>query len=221
MLSRPAFALLILACAVSRAFGGHEAMLGDVFLKLPEPPGFCQLTWAHEIESFFAARAGEQLKKAGRRLLAMYGDCSQIEEMRAYRRRFFDDAIQYQVVLAGMEKPPAESIAQSCTTLRSHANAERDLNGRLAELTATIKVDENRILGVVAEDKNACYAASLYKNRIAADTERTQATMFAVTIVNDRSIIVAYFSVYRNPDTIKVMLEKLRASVAALIAENP
>ena len=222
MLSRLAFAALILAAAVSGA-SGIEALLGDAFVTLPPPAGFCELTPRYEIEGYIADNTAKILKGAGIRLLAISADCGQLDEMRAYRRRVLDDVALYRAQIADLEKPPKQTIAQTCASLRAENNnaVADDINGRLADAIEKLKASETRFVAVLAEDKNACYAATLQKFKSEAGTEKARVAMVAVTILGNRSVNVIHSAIYQNPDTLGTMLTRLKGNVAALVAANP
>ncbi|HEV2958130.1 MAG TPA: hypothetical protein VGX95_18610 [Xanthobacteraceae bacterium] len=219
MLGRPIFAALIVAASAS----GLEAMLGDAFVTLPPPAGFCELTPQYEFDGRLANDISKLLKQAGIRLLAMSADCAQLADARAGRRWLLDDVTEYQARMATIDKPPSESVAQTCTTLRGQGNAILgDVNVRLAGMMLdNTKIIESSFIGVRGEDKNACYAAILHKLRTAAGTEKTQVEMYAATIISNRSIGVFRYAAYQNKDTVDALLAKLKANVAALIAANP
>jgi hypothetical protein len=221
MFSRPVFAALILAAAVSRA-SGLEAMLGNAFVSMPPSPGFCELTPMHEFDGRMVDTLSKFLEKAGVRLLVMSADCAQLDAAREGKRLLLDDVIQYQVRFAEMQKRPMESIAQACTALRARAldAVVGDTNARFAATIAKMKANETSFVGVLAEDKNACYGAVLQKLVNQAGGERRLVGLFAATIVSDRSIGVYRYAVYQNPETINPMLAKLKDDVAALIAAN-
>jgi hypothetical protein len=220
-MTRLTLAALILAAAVSRA-SGLAAMLGDAFVTLPPPAGFCELTPQYEFDANMVAVNSAFLKKAGFKLLVMSADCGELAEARAGRRLMLDDVAQYRAPIAEIDKPPTQSIAQRCATLRTQGNAAvGDIDARLAGALEKIKTNETGYIGVLAEDQNACYIALLQKLRTEAGTEKTQAGVYAVTIIGNRTIGVYRFAVYQNPDTINAMLAKLKGDVAALIAANP
>jgi hypothetical protein len=222
MLNRPTFAALVLAVSVSGA-SGLEALLGDAFVTLPPPAGFCELTPRYEFAGRVVAIASAYLRGAGIRLLTMSADCDQLAEAREGRRRQVDDVVQYQVEIADEKRPPVFSIERMCWILRIQSKSPigSDINARLAGTIEKIKVNEASSIGVVAEDKNACYTAMLHKAWTEAGTEKTLVGLHAATIISNRVIGVRRYTVYQNPDTINAMLEKLKGDVAALIAANP
>jgi hypothetical protein len=221
MFGRSIFAALVLAAAVSDA-SSLEAMLGDAFVTLPVPTGFCELTPWYEFDGRAVATFSGALKSAGNKLLAMSADCGQLAEARAGKRRLPDDMVQY---LTPIETPPAASVAQTCTNLRTQGDGlwtnRPDIGARVEGATKEIKTDEMRSIGVLAEDANACYVGSIHKARAEAGTEKTLVATHAVTIISNRPIFVHRFTLYQTPDTVDAVLAKLKGDVAALIAANP
>jgi hypothetical protein len=222
MLSRLTVAALVLAVTVSRA-SGLAALIGDAFVKLPPPAGFCELTPRYEFDGRTVAVVSAYLSGAGIRLLAMSADCDQLAEAREGRRRQVDDVAQYQVEIADMKTPPVFSIERMCSILRIQSNSPMgtDIDARLASTIEKIKVNEAGSIGVVAEDKNACYTATLQKVWTETGTEKMLVGLHAATVISNRAIGVRRYTIYQNRDTINAMLPKLKGDVAALVAANP
>jgi hypothetical protein len=222
MLSRLTVAALVLAVTVSRA-SGLAAMIGDAFVKLPPPAGFCELTPSHAFDGGAVAAISAYLNGAGIRLLAMSADCDQLAEAREGKRRQVEDFVRYEVDHADMKMPPPFSIAKKCSIERvvSHGPAATELDARLANTSEKIKPGEAGLIGVIDEDKNGCYSATLEKVRTETGTEKVLAGLQAATIIGNRAISVRRYTVYQNPDTINAMLSKLKTDVAALLAANP
>jgi hypothetical protein len=221
MLRHSIFATLILAAAVSGA-SGLEAMLGDAFITLTPPEGYCELTPRYEFDGRTAAIASAYLRSAGIRLLTMSADCEQLADAREGRRRQVDDVVQYQVEILDEKRPPVFSIARMCSILRLQGSSPvgADFNARLAGTIEKIKVNETGSIGVIAEDENACYTAMIHKAWTDAGTQMMLVGLHAATIVSNRAIGVRRNAVYQNPDTINAVLAKLKGDVAALIAAN-
>jgi hypothetical protein len=222
MLSRLTFAALLLTTAVSGA-SGLEALIEDAFVTLPAPAGFCELTPRYEFDGRTVAVASAYLKGVGIRLLAMSADCDQLAEAREGRRLQVDDVVQYQAEIADMKTPPVFSIARACSILRVQSNSPvgGDIDARLASTNEKIKVNEAISIGVIAEDKNACYTATLHKASTETGVEKMLADLQAATVISNKAIGVRRYAVYQNPDTIKAMLVKLIDDVAALVVANP
>jgi hypothetical protein len=136
-----------------------------------------------------------------------------------------DDYAQYQTAIASMDKPPSETVAQTCTTLRNEgnkilANQLPDIKKRIESTLSKIKLNETSFLGVLAEDADACYAGLIQKIHTEANTDKTQITVFAISIVKNKSVLIYRFAVYRGPQTVDTVLRKMKGDVAALIAVN-
>jgi hypothetical protein len=225
MLGRPFFAALILAAAASGALAG-EATLGGVSVTLPPPAGFCELSASDPRDSRMLTILSGLAEKSGNKLLGMSADCGQLADTRAGRRPVLDDVAQYQVRIAAMDKAPAESVAQTCMTLRARGqafavNQRPDIKARIESAVEKVRINETSFIGVLAEDSHACYAGWVEKGRTEAGTDKTQVTVGAVTIIRTRSIYVYRAAIYQNSDTIDAALAKLKVDVAALMAANP
>ena len=84
-----------------------------------------------------------------------------------------------------------------------------------------MKVGEAGSIGVIAEDDNACYTATLAKQRTDTGAQKVLVFLQANAVVRTKAIIVARQAVYQDPDTIKAVLPKLKSDVAAFVAANP
>jgi hypothetical protein len=224
MLSRMTVAALLLAGVAASAIAA-PAKIGGVSINLPAPSGFCNLSELNPSDKRMITTLSGLLQKSGNKLLAMSADCRQLVDWHTGARQLLDDYAQYQTPIASMDKPPSETVAQTCTTLREEgnkilANQMPDIKARVESTLTQIKMNETSFLGVLAEDAEACYAGLIQKIHTEAGTDKTQITAFAISIVKDKSVFVYRFAVYRNAQTAGLVLRKLKADVAALIAAN-
>src|SRR5712691_366135 len=172
MLGRLTFAALALAAAASAAVAA-EATIGGVSVSLPRPGGFCDLSESDPSDKRMISTLSDLLGKSGNKLLGMSADCRQLADWHARKRKLLDDFGQYQTPIATMDKPPSESVAQTCATLRAEgnkilANQMPDIKARAESTLKQIKMNETSFIGVLAEDPTACYAALLQKMRTEA-----------------------------------------------------
>jgi hypothetical protein len=224
MLVRLTFAAVLLAAAAANALAA-QANIGGVSIQLPPPGGFCELSASNESDKRMITVLGGLLEKSGNKLLAMSADCRQLTDWHSGKRQLLDDYAQYQTQIAGMDKPPSETVAQTCNTLRQEGNKILenqlpDIKNRVESTLSKIKIGDTSFLGVLAEDNDACYAGLVQKIRTEANTEKTQITVFAVSIIKNKSVFSYRFAVYQNPQTADVVLGKIKIDIAALVAAN-
>jgi hypothetical protein len=224
MLSRVTLAALVLAVGVSGVSGalGLEAMIGDTFVTLPPPAGFCELTPRYEFDGRTVAVVSAYLAGESIRLLAMSADCNQLAEAREGKRQL-DDVAAYQVENLDMKTPTPFSVARKRSILRASSQSPigTDVDARLASTVEKIKVSEAGSIGVIAEDDNACYTATLIKAGTDAGAQKVLVVLQANAVIRTKAIIVRRQAVYQNPDTIKAVMPKLKGDVAAFVAANP
>src|SRR5262249_8489142 len=148
------------------------------------------------------------LTKSGNRLLSMSADCQQLADWNAGRRKLLDDYAQYQVGMAAEGMPPAETIGQTCATLRAEGDKilSRDhpsIKSRVESALDKVKMNQATFLGVLGEDPTACYAGLLQNLRTEVGTDKTQVVAFAVTIARNRTLFVYRTTSYVNSNTVE------------------
>ena len=221
LLGRLTLAALVLTASVSGALC-LAAMIGDTFVKLPPPAGFCELTPRYEFDGRTVAVVSAYMAGDSIKLLAMSADCNHLAEAREGKRQL-DDVASYLVFNSDIKMPTPFSVASKCTTLRASSNSPigTDVDARLASVLEKIKVSEAGSIGVIAEDDNACYTATLTTKRTDADAGKVLVILQASAVVRTKAIMVRRQAVYENPDTIKAALPKLKSDVAAFVEANP
>ena len=224
MLTRLAFAALLLAAA---AFSARAAQVtvGGAAIALPPPSGFCELSPTEPSDKRMITTLTDLLEKSGNKLLAMSTHCQQLRDWRTGKRQLLDDYAQYQTPIGSMDKPPSETVAQTCSTLRQEGNKilenqMPDIKARVESTLSKIKMNEARFLGVLAEDSNACYAGLVQKIHTEAGTDKTQITVFAITIIKEKSVFSYRFAVYHSAQTADMLLGRVRNEVTSLMAAN-
>jgi len=224
MLTRLAFAALLVAAAAASALAA-QANLGGVSIALPTPSGFCELSESNNSDKRMITTLTGLLEKSGNKLLGMSADCRQLRDWHSGKRQLLDDYAQYQTPIGSIDKPPSETVAETCKTLRDEgnkilANQLPDIKARVETTLKSVKMNETIFIGVLAEEANACYAGLVQKIHTEAGTDKTQITVFAVSTIKDKSVFTYRFSVYKNPQTADVVLGKIKGDVAALLSAN-
>ena len=198
--------------------------MGNVTVNLPLPAGHCELMESNASDKRMLTLNQELLNKGGNKLLSMSADCGQLNDWRVGKRQLLDDFAQYQASMSTINKAPIATIAQTCAILRNEgskivAQKMPDIKARVEAAVEKLKVNETSYIGVLAEDPNACYAAIIQQFHTEVGTDKTQLTLFAITIVKNRGIYVYSMGIYGANST-DSMLGKLKGDVAALQAAN-
>jgi trypsin-like peptidase len=204
---------------------GTFATIGGVFIRLPMPSGFCDLDESNAFDKRSISRVTDMATKSGNKLLGISVDCRQRSELRTGKRQLFDDFVVYHTPIGSMDKPPSETVAQACATLRHKgdqmlANRLPDVKARIESTYKEIKINEVSFIGVLAEDANACYAGLIRKIQTDVGTEKTQITVLATTLIRTKFVFTLRSSSYHNAQTIDAVLHNLKVDVAALVAAN-
>jgi hypothetical protein len=198
------------------------ASLDGVPVNLPVPAGFCDLTENEPADKRMLDMLRGLVGKSGNFLLGMYADCEQLFDWRDNKRALLDDYAQYQAQIV----PTPEPVHQTCATMRNQGDKILgdqlpDIKARVESTLSNVKVNQTSLIGVLAEDSNACYAAMLQKMRTEVNTDKTQVIVFAIMLVKGIPLFLYRFSEYRRWDTFNALVTNVKGDVAAVIAANP
>jgi len=217
--------LLIIASAEAK-----EVNIGAASVNLPVPDGFCELDPTNQNDAHHIKFINDAFAATSNRLIAEYVECTQLIDWRIGKRKVLDDFVQYQTELRFIDssfpsRDAAELAKASCDYLRSSGDKTikqtvSEANKALDQISKTIRINEGRFLGVVAEVSPVCYAAWLHNLTTDFGTQKIQVALSATTQVKGKVIYYYFFSPYVNSDTIARMLAKHRANVDAFIKAN-
>jgi hypothetical protein len=202
-----------------------QARMGDVSVNLPPPAGFCELSESDPSDSRMLSIVGGLLAQSGNKLLSMTADCKQLADWRSAKRKLIDDYAQYQTSLALLDRAPAETVEQTCATLRQEGDKivskeMPDLKARVEAALKNVQLNSTTFIGVLAEEPRACYAGLVQQVHTEAGIDKTQLSLFAVTAVKNRTVFVYRFLVHTGSNSIVDGLAKLKNDVAAFYAAN-
>jgi len=219
----------LLLWALSLAASATDVRIGTTSLNLTAPTGYCELDRAQASDKrMLDAVAG--MISGTNRLLSMSAECQQLRDWRTGKRPLLDDFAQYQTLeqMANtvLPSPYDSAITQICGELRAQGDQMLsgmmpDIKARAEQVMASVKVNEMRFLGVLAEEPNACYAGILQKFRTEAGTDKTQVGVFVTTILRGKIVYYYLFSVYVNSDTVVDLLAKHKGNLYRLRTANP
>jgi hypothetical protein len=228
LVTRIAVAVLVFVAGIF-AVSAKDVTIGNVSTDLTIPSGFCELDGKNPVDVRALTAIRKLVSDAGNQLLVLAADCRQLDDWRIGKRGLLDDIMQYQTPVNLLNKPlpvrPSEFIKQVCALTRSQGEkllsaVAPDLHSHIEQTLQQVKVNETSLLGVLAEDSTACYAALLQRLRTEVGTDKVQTAVYATTIVRGKVIYCYLFAPYTGAETIGDILAKQKLNVAALIAAN-
>lgn len=206
-----------------------DVTVGDVSLRLPQPPGQCEMDPVVATDARLFASLHASLAKAGNRLLMLSANCSELKDWRNGKRLVLDHLAQYQTVLAlqngDLPGSPQELVDRYCNDMLAATEQSMPGTGPRAEdrveaASKIVRVNEMKYLGVVAAEPLVCYAATLHKFVVENAGEFTQVTLIAATVVRNKIVICYLFAPYAGRSTIPKLLALQRANVRQLQRAN-
>jgi hypothetical protein len=220
---RLACAALALALAPSPT-SAMEGTIEGVAITFPAPAGFCELTDAEPADKRLLDSTRKTTDNAGLRLISFSADCQQLVDWRAGKRKLLDDLAHYQTIKASAAATK-ESLDLTCADLRTKGDQlvsqnKADWKANVEQVNKQMKVNDTQFAGFLGEDANACYAALLQKLRTEAGTDKTALTVMAATVIKGKFVFLYRIATFVNSDTINDRLERLKLTLAALLAAN-
>ena len=220
---------LFLSCSISLAAMATDAKIGDVSLHLPHPPGYCEMDPVLATDGPLIGRLHATMTKTGNRLLVISADCAELRDWRNGKRQDLEHMAQYQTIIALENQPlpvPPEKMAKNfcanmnAVALRSMDHTLADPQKRSEQASKDLKLNEIKLLGMVAEDPLVCYTATMQKFRVGAREPTTQVAIIATTLVRSKVVQLYLFSPYTSGKTISQLLTKQRTNVSQLQRAN-
>jgi len=162
-------------------------------------------------------------------LLLAAADCDQIEPWRSGARPTLDDFTQVQIGLvhrtrnlAGREEATSKEI---CAALRKNGDAlitgpVEAVRERFNKASDVVKLNETQLVGVVHEDRDACYASLLQRIRTEQGTDKLILCVYAHVVVRGRLLYMYRYTEGDNYASMVKMTDLLRKSVQAHLDAN-
>lgn len=219
--------VVVVSALIAPAALAQDVAVGRAQIRLTPPVGHCVLSESQPADS----RALQAVRTAippANRLLAMTANCRQLTDWRAGKLPLLLDSAQFQTQHQGEDhsKDPRGTVRELCKVLRDQggdllAKLPAEANQRLAQTAASVKINETRFLGVLAEDPQACYAGALLKIRPEQGGEIARLTVFASTVVRGRLVFYYLTAPYQPGHAIGDLVVRHKANVTSFLAANP
>lgn len=201
--------------------------VGGTRVALPVPEGHCRLDSARHPDEALVAMI-EEGNRGLNKLLLFSADCRQLDAWRKKQKKYLSDFAQILAPEKYVNEPisiarpayigiVAKSMGQPEITEQGMSEGKR----RLEETYPKIQVNEMKSLGVLEVTDSAVFVGLL--QRMLADdgvTERTIASVIAITLVKGKAINVNLYAVFEGSRTFENLLAEQKTIIANLIAAN-
>jgi len=204
--------------------------VGGVQVNFPILNGYCLAEDSNDRDAIFIERMATLLRNSKNRLIVLSMDCGrQLTWRNGVEGDIYDYSSYYipeNHVTPTLKGDKAELRKTLCNDMRKlgdatlapikdmMANAEKELNEN------GVTVSSTKMIGVVGEDKHACYSALLVGLRTATDNILMSVFIIA-TVVRGKPIFSAIYHEYKGPETTQRSLEEAKSLAAEFDAKNP
>jgi hypothetical protein len=198
--------------------------VGGSGIDLAPPSGHCFLDPAQQAD----ARLIGILRRVfggNVRMLAAYADCGQLKSWRAGKRKTLDDHGQYIVPLTmqsfSFQGDAAPHVKKFCDAFRRSSGELMDqvsktVKQRIESAMNGVKVNEQKILGVLEEDNHACYFGLLQRLITEYGDPKTQIGVTAYIFAGGKAIGSNLYTVYKDEASMVALLGRQRENAMVL-----
>jgi len=219
---------LVAVMAVLPASAADTVKLGDVEIALTKPEEFCAFDRSQPAD----ARAVQMIEGslAGRnRLLGSYALCDELPKWRTGKVPLLTEFVQHQVMLALMNRPIPKPYAtfkgQFCQQFKNSGQKVIDkispeIDKRISAMSEKIKVNEQRMFGVLDAPDNGCVVMMLQRIKAETGASFVQLVTFTPVIVKTRLIFSYMFVPFKPDEGGQPTVDRLLANVEVFEKAN-
>lgn len=207
----------------------RDVPIGATTVRLIAPAGQCFLEASQAKDAQFIGLVSGLLAQVNMALVGATADCVQREAWHKSPDALLDDFVEYQIALANMEQDlagdPAPHIRPICAYARQQgdqyiADNQDAIANKIEQALDGVKSKGMSFLGVLGEERDACYYGILQRLGTQIGTEKLQLDVTAVTVVRGKLLFFNLYSVYQGPETVERMFAQQKINVKALIEAN-
>jgi hypothetical protein len=207
---------------------GITVTIGKTQVGLVLPDGHCELdpgepADARIMSSIRGAIAGSN------ELVASFANCDELKGWRAGIYLTLDHFGQYMTLLQTLNQeidmPRPAMITEICKQMRAATPAENEAivakaGNRLEVIMEGIKVNEQKMLGVVDEDEFGCYSALFQRMQAEVGGEKQIAGVFTTTFVKGKIVYLNLYAPFTGSETVQELLVLQKALTKKFVEAN-
>lgn len=222
-------AFLLFSIATAQQVNALEVVVADTKVKLATPKGFCLLDKKNPKDN--QVIVGTQQALQGRKeLLARFAPCDRLKAWREGKAPDLGDSADYQILttMKAQKVSSRETISSVCTEFRKQGSASVAQGGTdainkgldsIKALAGNVKVNSQKMYGVLHEDETGCYAGLIQKIQTPSKVT-TAFTVMTVTVVAGKIIYFYHGGDFDDTSVVKRLLDTSRSTMRATLAQN-
>jgi hypothetical protein len=200
--------------------------LGGTRLHLKAPKGQCFLDFKQFSDSQILMKI--QQRQGDVRMIASFADCSQLQNWRTDQKKGLAILGNFRtpsLLLKKVANSSEPKIDMACQIMRKASGEfkkldEENLKEKLENAILKKKKRNALLLGVLAQDKNACYVGRFQPIGMQDGRPKIQISILAISIIGGKMFYVESYSLLENDNTIKEHLERQKAVIHRNVAAN-
>lgn len=216
--------IALLPGAVAKAQTPQQ-IVGSTLVKFPIPADQCEVSDRTKAGAFFTKKMREILSVANLTVLSIHADCDQLRLYSEGGSIGIANTGVYNTTNSAIQSVASSTfLSQLCASYKDYKDKEiplsRQQESAIDRAVAGLKLGRT-FLGVLSEDDNACYTATVGRvTSGATNQEFLQINISADLLVKGKYIVYDLHAPFRNRESIAELLALHKANVAAFIAAN-
>jgi hypothetical protein len=204
--------------------------VGGIKVNFPILNGFCLTEDSNPRDAIFINHMATLLKSSKNRLIVLSMDCSRLRTWRDGDDGNVYDYSSYYIPMVH-EAPTLKGDKAAlrkglCKGMRKQGDATllpvKDMVADAAkELNTNVAINSTKTIGVVGEDRHACYSALLVGVRTPDNENILMSALIIATVIRGKPIFSAIYHEYKGPETTQRSLEEAKSLAAVFDARNP
>jgi hypothetical protein len=196
-----------------------QQTLGSTLIKFPIPAGQCEVSDRTPPGAAFSKLMREAHAGSGETILLIHTDCAQFERFGRGGGATLDDYAIYIVTGIARDKVyTPDFMRRACAASRTLKSPDGTTLDDFA--LSGINISETRQLGVLLEDKDACYTGMVARVTTPTGIDGVHLGVFANVLVNGKLIAYRFYGPFHSSQDVTESLDRHKANVAAFISAN-
>lgn len=205
-----------------------EVEIGGTKLHLEPPKGYCflEITNMADVQMLNVL---QQQHQGEVRMVAGFADCAQLEAWRVDNKKIPTDYGNFLTPFPLMKKITKGStkplVDMTCKILRENNGEfqgikEEGLKDKFLEAIKKSTSNAIKMLGVIDQDKSACYLSTLLPIRPQNEEPKIQINLSTVTIMGRKMLYMNLYSMLETDTTMQELLARQKANIVRNVNAN-